>query len=253
MEKISATIITRNEQHNIERCLNSLIGIADEIIVVDSFSTDATIDICRRYNCRITRREFTGYGTQRQYAAGLTNYSYILSIDADEVLSEELRQAIMALKQSGFSHRMYSADIINYICNTPVRRCGMAPVRQVRLFDKRYAIWDLSDIEERLTYSSAIQPEPLPGCIHHYRCHSYEELRFKELRNAEMRGRVLAARHNRIAAYTPLMRAAAEFLKCHLLQGAVLDGHTGHIIARERYRATLTAFSTARKIKKEQN
>ncbi len=85
MEPLSATIITFNEEANIERCLNSLVGVVSEIIVVDSHSTDATLDICRRYGCRITVRDFEGFGSQRQYATGLTTSRHVLSIDADEV------------------------------------------------------------------------------------------------------------------------------------------------------------------------
>ena len=83
---ISAAIITYNEARNIERCLNSLIGVADEIVVVDSGSTDATVDICRRYGCSVTTRPFTGYGSQRQYAAGLAHNRYVLSIDRKSVV-----------------------------------------------------------------------------------------------------------------------------------------------------------------------
>ena len=150
---ISAAIITYNEARNIERCLNSLIGVADEIVVVDSGSTDATVDICRRYGCSVTTRPFTGYGSQRQYAAGLAHNRYVLSIDADEVLSANLRQSLMQLKAEGFSHRMYCFRVVNFICGKPVVHSGLQPDMQIRLFDKRYANWDLLDVGERLTYT----------------------------------------------------------------------------------------------------
>lgn len=86
MTKISATVLTYNEERRIEACLESLKGIANEIIVVDSYSTDSTLDICRRYGCRISQRQLAGYGAQRQYATSLTNHSYVLSVDADEAL-----------------------------------------------------------------------------------------------------------------------------------------------------------------------
>ena len=89
MKKISATIITLNEEANIERCLNSLSGVVDEIIVVDSGSTDATLDICRRYGCHISERPFSGSGGERQYASPLAGHSDILAIDGDGVRSEE--------------------------------------------------------------------------------------------------------------------------------------------------------------------
>lgn len=251
MDILSATIITHNEACNIERCLNSLIGIADDIVVVDAFSNDATVEICRRYGASVTQRHFTGYGSQRQYAASLAPARYVLSIDADEVLSEELRENIIALKERGFAHRMYCFRVINYICGRPVRRSGMEPRLQTRLFDKRYATWDLLDVGERLSYPGSVRPEPIAGDMYHYRSADADELMFKEMRNARMRGRVLAAAGISAPAPMQWLRAASSYLYCHLRQGALLDGIAGRAIARARFNATLMAYRTARKIRKE--
>ncbi|MDE6611056.1 MAG: glycosyltransferase family 2 protein [Muribaculaceae bacterium] len=248
---VSATIITRNEAHNIERCLNSLIGVADEIVVVDSMSDDATVDICRRYGCQVTQRPFTGYGSQRQYAAGLANGKYVLSIDADEVLSDELRRNIIAIKEQGFAHRMYRFRVVNYICGRPMHRSGMKPDIQIRLFDRRYANWDLLDVGERLSYPGGVQPAFISGDICHYRCSDFDELDFKELRNAEIRGRVLAAAGIDAVAPMTWLRAVSAFLKCHLKEGAILDGEAGRRIARARFLSTLAAYRAARRISKK--
>lgn len=245
---LSATIITRNEERNIERCLNSLIGVADEIVVVDSHSTDATTDICRRYGCKITERDFTGYGSQRQYAAGLAGTPYVLSIDADEVLSDRLRQSIMALKAEGFRHRMYRFRVVSYICGNPVAHSGMEPAVETRLFDKRYAAWDLLDVGERLTYPEGVEPALLEGDMLHFRCSEFSELHAKELRHAELRGRLMAAAGISAPAPFQWLQAAAAFLKCHLRDGAILDGPAGRQIALTRYKATLHAYRTSRKI-----
>jgi len=252
MEPLSATVITFNEEANIERCLNSLIGVVSEIVVIDSHSVDATLDICRRYGCRITVRDFEGFGSQRQYATGLTTSRYVLSVDADEVLSEELRLAIMKLRREGFRHRMYSAEVQSYMCGRPMRHSGWGPGREVRLFDKRYANWDLRDVGERVTHSDSVIPEPLPGFINHYRCSSMAELEFKESRHARMRGRVLAAAGCRVGALGAWMRAAGAFIDCYLSLGAFLDGSAGRHIAARRYTSTLMAYRTARRITKEQ-
>lgn len=245
---LSATIITRNEERNIERCLNSLIGVADEIVVVDSHSTDSTVEICRRYGCKVTKRDFAGYGSQRQYAAGLASAPYVLSIDADEVLSEELRSSIIALKAEGFRHRMYSIRVVSYICGRPVAHSGMHPAVETRLFDKRYASWDLLDVGERLTYSGSISPQQLKGDMLHFRCAEIGELHFKELRHAELRGRLMAAAGIDASAPFSWLRAACAFLKCHLRDGAILDGATGNDIAKTRFIATLHAYRTSHKL-----
>lgn len=248
---LSATVITHNEERNIERCLNSLIGVADEIIVVDAHSTDRTRDICRRYGAEITQRSFTGYGSQRQYAASLARGAYVLSIDADEVLGEELRDNIAAIKARGFEHRMYAFRVVNYICGRPVRYSGMAPSLQTRLFDKRYASWNLLDVGERLSYPGSVTPCVIPGEMHHYRSDDADELIFKELRNARMRGRILAAAGIDAAPPMQWFRAVCSFLHCHLQDGAFLDGDAGRSIALARFKATLTAYRTAHEIARQ--
>lgn len=245
---LCATVITHNEERNIERCLNSLLGVADEIVVVDAYSDDATVEICRRYGARVTLRHFSGYGPQRQYAAGLASASYVLSIDADEVLSPELRDNIIALKAEGFRHRMYAFRVVNYICGHAMRRSGMEPRVSVRLFDKRYASWDMLDVGERLSHPGSVMPVLVEGDLNHYRCNDAAELEFKELRNARMRGRMLAAAGISAPRAMQLLRAASDYLRCQLRQGAIFDGETGRMIARARFKATLEAYRTAREI-----
>lgn len=245
---LSAVIITKNEERNIERCLNSLIGVADEIVVVDSMSTDATVDICRRYGCRVTSRPFTGYGSQRQYAAGLARTPYVLSIDADEVLSEDLRKSIIKLKHQGFTHRMYSFRVVSYVCGHTVEHSGMAPTVETRLFDRRFANWNLNDVGERLTYPKGVQPQFIAGDMYHHRCDDFGELDFKEIRNARLRGRLMAAAGINASLPFCWLRAAAAFMGCHIRDGAMLDGETGRRIAMTRFKATLEAYLTARNI-----
>ena len=245
---LTAVIITKNEERNIERCLNSLIGVADEIVVVDSMSTDGTVDICRRYGCRVTTRPFAGYGSQRQYATGLARTSYVLSIDADEVLSEALRESIIKLKREGFSHRMYSFRVVSYVCGRTVEHSGMAPRRETRLFDRRFASWNLNDVGERLTYPKGVVPQPVSGDMYHHRCDEFGELDFKEIRNARLRGRLMAAAGINASLPACWLRAASAFVRCHLRDGALFDGETGRRIAMTRFKATLEAYRTARDI-----
>ena len=98
MPELSAVIITYNEELFIDRCLASIDGIADEIVVVDSFSTDATEEICKKYNVRFVKHAFEGFRDQKNFALQLATHKNILSLDADEALSDKLRQSILALK-----------------------------------------------------------------------------------------------------------------------------------------------------------
>ena len=134
MTPISAVLISRNEEHRIKQCLKSLEDIADEIIVVDSFSTDKTPQICEEAGCKVVQRQFPGYGAQRQYATSLAKHRYVLSIDADEVLSPALRTSLINLKNEGLTHRVYEFTRMNFYCEEPIRHCGWYPDFQIRLF-----------------------------------------------------------------------------------------------------------------------
>ena len=248
MQHISATIITRNEEHNLERCLRALKDVADEIVVVDSYSTDRTVEIAREYGCVVTSREFRGFGSQRQYAAGLTKHSYVLSIDADEMLDEELRRSLIELKHKGFDHRVYNITVKTYFCGEPLSHSGFEPERRVRLFNKRYANWNLRDVSDRVLYPDSVMPADLEGAIHHYRCVDLEEYNRKENRIAALEARVIAASKESVGILTPWLKAAGHYIQAHLGDHAWLDGKRGFTIAARRARTKLEAYKMARKI-----
>lgn len=249
MNKISATIITKNEQANIERCLNSLHDIADEIIVVDSHSTDATVEICKRYNCHVVSRDFTGYGTQRQYATSLTAHSYVLAIDADEVLDEDLRHAIMDLKKNGRlrEHRVYAMALANHYFGQLLKNGKEAAETRIRLFNKRYAQWNLRDVGERVMFADSLRPSKLKGSIVHYRCASVEEFNRKEEHQATIKAEVLAARNSRIGVLAPLIKGASAWYRSYIARKGWMNGKSGLVIANGRYRSAHKAYSLARK------
>ena len=252
MQNISATIITRNEEQNIERCLNALQGVADEIIVVDSYSTDRTLEICKRYGCKITSREFRGFGSQRQYATGLTKHAYVLSIDADEMIDDDLRQSLIRLKEKGFDHRIYSITVKTYFCGEPLLHSGFEPESHVRLFNKRYANWNLRDVSDSVSYPDSLQPALLSGAIHHYRCSTIEEFVKKENRIAALESKVIATNRRNIRSFMPWIMATRDYIISLLIDSAWLDGQHGLTIAKRRAKTTLEAYKMARKILKDQ-
>lgn len=247
MTRLSVTILTFNEERRIGQCLESVKDIADEIIVVDSNSTDRTVDICRRFGCRISQRKFEGYGAMRQYATSLTTNSYVLSIDADEVVSPQLARSIAKLKEQNFGHRVYSISRLNFYCNRPVKHCGWYPDRHIRLFDKRYANWNLRDISEGVIFRDSVNPQPVEGDLLHYPCLTPEDYHLTQQRHAMIRAGVIAAKEN-VGPLTPLIRATAAFLSSYIIKGGFLEGQSGRSISVEAFRSSLTAFSHARQI-----
>lgn len=248
MDKISATIITRNEEARIEQCIGSLQGIADEIIVVDSFSTDSTVEICRRLGCKVSQRRFQGYGAQRQYATSLTSHKYVLAIDADEVLSPSLRKSLMRLKAEGFTHRVYAFSRLNFYCGTPVRHSGWYPDLQTRLFDKSYASWNLRDVRERVVFPDSVRPALVDGDILHYRCDTPADYHHTQALQAALRGRVIAAHSDSVSPIAPFVNGLRDFVSCFLGKGAILDGPEGRAISKECYRSAVISYRIARRM-----
>lgn len=250
MIKISATILTLNEERQIEKCLDSLIDIADEIIVVDSGSTDRTVEIAREKGCRVTTRKLDGFGAQRQYATSLTTHSYVLAIDADEVLSPTLRQNLIKLKQGNPTHRGYAFSRLNFYCGYAVRHCGWYPDIQTRLFDKRYANWDLRDVSERVIFRDSVRPEILQGDLLHNRCETPAEYLSTLRSHAELSAARLASTTKNIHPLKPALKAMKSFFGTLIARRGIFDGSVGIAISRHNYKATHHAYTVARRLKK---
>lgn len=143
--KISAIVLTYNEEAKIGNCLESLAEVADEVVVVDSFSTDATEDICNHYHVRFVQHAYEGYTAQQNYALQVVTYDHVLVLDADEWLSEELKKSILAVKQNWGSYGGYVVNRLNNFYGTWLRRGGAYPDKKVRLWDRRVAKWGGED------------------------------------------------------------------------------------------------------------
>lgn len=248
MRNLTVTILTYNEERRIEQCLRSVEGVADEVVVVDSYSTDRTVEICRAHGCRVRQRHLSGYGAQRQYATSLAHNDYILALDADEALSPELAQAIRDLKRNDFGHRVYRLSRLNFYCGRPVRHCGWYPDCQIRLFDRRYANWNLSEVSEQvMIFRDSVCPEPVPGDILHFRCDTPEAYAVKERHHALMMAQALGQHRQSIGMWRPTLEGLRAFVACYFGRSGIADGLTGLAISAERFRCARLAWSTARR------
>jgi len=141
MPKLSVVIITLNEEKNIGRCLESVKDIADEIVIVDSFSTDRTEEICLRYNARFIKHEFVGHIEQKNWAIEQASYLHVLSLDADEELSERLKKSILEVKGNWKHDGYYFNRLTNY-CGKWIRHTSWYPARKLRLWDRSKGKWE---------------------------------------------------------------------------------------------------------------
>jgi glycosyltransferase involved in cell wall biosynthesis len=165
MEKISVTIITLNEEKNIERCLQSL-RWADEIVVLDTFSSDRTLELCKKFTDKVFQEEWHGYGRQKNLCASLASHRWILNIDADETVSPECAQAIQKQLQNGPERPVYRFPRKNFFGGRWVRFGGWYPDYISRLYDKTRVAFKESPVHEKLEPDDdcGVIPEPL---LHH--------------------------------------------------------------------------------------
>ncbi len=166
--QLSVVIITYNEADRLPATLAALEGIADEIIIVDSGSTDETKAIATAHPLvRWYERRFEGYGRQKNYANSLAQGEYLLSLDADEVVSPELRQALLAVK-GRWEAPLYAVNRLPFYAGRPVEWGGWYPDWKVRLFRRGIAWWDERPLHERLCWQGNPQIGRLSGHLWHY-------------------------------------------------------------------------------------
>lgn len=247
---LSVTIITKNEERNIRRCLESVKTIADEIIVVDSFSTDATEAICAEYNVRFVPHAFEGHIQQKNYALSLATQSWILSLDADEALDDELRAHVLAVVQSDTAEEGFRMNRLTNYCGEWVHHCGWYPDTKLRLVKNARAEWRGVNPHDRLELLSADAGGKLKGDILHYSYYTIDDHR----RQIEYFGKIasgeLFRRGKKVGLVLATGKTMFQFIKSYFLKLGFLDGKTGFIISRLSAKATWRKYQLLRQLYK---
>ncbi len=228
MSAVAAVIITHNEASNIARCLKALQGIASEILVVDSHSTDGTVDICEKMGVHTISREWQGYAKTKNFANEQVDAEWILSIDADEVLSDELRQSIKQLRpQRG---TVYALDRINNFCGQWIRHGNWYPDWKPRLFHKQDCYWVGDFVHEKLKYPPGTTTSKLPGKLYHYTYHSLDDHWQRLEHYAQLAAEEMHQKGRNSNLLLVFLSATVRFVKAMVLRAGFLDGKNGWII-----------------------
>src|SRR5699024_9646218 len=162
------------EERNIGRCLASLQDVVDEIIVVDSGSSDKTETICRQYGAQFIYQNWLGYGKQKNKALEYATSDYILSLDADEALSPQLKATLMALKNTTMLDAYQLTRLTNY-CRQWIKHCRWYPDKKIRLWRKGQAIWTPPAVHETVQLADGAKLGTLTGDLLHYTYYSLTE------------------------------------------------------------------------------
>lgn len=230
MAKISAVIICKNESEHIGACLAALQEAVEDILVVDSMSTDDTVDICRQAGVRVVQTAWQGYAQTKNYANSLATYDWILSIDADEILSAELIQQIRNLQP--LSGHVYSLDRINNFCGQWIKHAGWYPDWKKRLFERTTALWEGDYVHEQLKHPKNHHVTPLQGRLLHYSYSSLEDHwkrmeKYTQLAAEEMYHKKKSANWIKLWL-SPIF----SFLRTYIFKFGILDGKNGWIICK---------------------
>lgn len=243
---ISAIIITYNEEQNIARCIQALQGLADEVIVVDSFSKDQTVQIAQNLGARVVQHAFEGYGEQKRFALAQTKYDWILSLDADEEVSPELKKSILAVKDKP-EHAAYQFPFLTNYCGAWIRHCGWYPNPKVRFWDKTKGEMTTDKVHEgwRL-HDPASTIGTLKGDILHYSFPTISSHLKKVELYSEQGARFDVARGKKVSLLKLLLAPKWSFFVDFILRGGFLDGYYGYIVCKNSAFAAYAKYAKIR-------
>jgi len=243
MPVLSVVIITFNEERNIGRCLESVREIADEIVVVDSHSTDKTRMICEKFGVKFIEHDFEGYIRQKQYAISQATFPHQLSLDADEALSEELKQEIKRIKEN-WVHDGYRMNRLANYCGKWIRHCGWYPDTKLRLYDTTKGKWQGVDPHDKFEMVPGSTVGFLKGDILHYTYYAIEEHLRQADKFSTIAARELISQGNPVYFYKIILNPVAKFIRNYFLRLGFIDGYYGFRICR------ITAGETFQKYRK---
>ena len=246
MIQLSAVIITFNEEKNIERCLKSLEGVADEIVVVDSFSKDRTKEICENYGVKFVEHAFEGHIEQKNYAITQASSPYVLSLDADEALDERLKASIIAVKANWQADGYAMNRLTNY-CGKWIRHCGWYPDTKLRLWDARKGEWGGDNPHDKFElFDKSAKTIHLNGDILHYSYYTLED-HFKQVRYfTDILAKAQFERGKKAPLIVMMLSPIVKFTKDYFIKLGILDGFSGLKISAISAYATFTKYRKLR-------
>jgi len=249
--RISAVIITFNEERNIERCLQSLGGVADEIVVVDSYSTDRTEEICQNYEVRFFRHRFTGHIQQKNWAILQATSPYILSLDADEALSDTLRESILKVKENWTHDGYYFNRLTNY-CGKWIRHTSWYPSRKLRLWDARKGSWGGFNPHDKYYMKRGATKLFLKGDILHYSYYSVSEHMVQMNTFSSILANSYYERGRKVYFFSIIVHPFWRFMKDFILRAGILDGYYGFIVSVNSAHEVFLKYVKLRNIYREE-
>jgi glycosyltransferase involved in cell wall biosynthesis len=241
MPQLSVVIITFNEERNIARCIDSVKDIVDDIVVVDSFSKDKT----ESKGARVVMHEFPGHIEQKNWAITQAKFPFILSLDADEALSEELKKSILQVKNDKQFDGYTMNRLTNY-CGKWVRHCGWYPDKKLRLWDSTKGKWGGINPHDKYDLEPGSNIAHLKGDILHYSYYTLEDHYNQVNKFTDISSDALYKMGKKASIIKIYFSPVFKFIRDYFLTLGFLDGRIGFVISR------ISAYAAFLKYKKLQ-
>ncbi len=252
MIKLSVVIITYNEAHNIERCLIAAQEIADEIVVIDSFSNDQTEEICNKFPVRFIKHVFEGHIQQKNWAITQAAFPHILSLDADEVISDELKKSIIEVKNN-WQNDGYSFHRLTNYCGKWVRHCGWYPDEKLRLWDSRKGTWTGENPHDCYKLQAGATYQHIKGDLYHYSYYSIADHITQVNKFTDISAKGLFQKGRKSYLTDIIIRPIWKFKRDYFIKLGFLDGYTGFVICIISAHAAFLKYVKLRQLHQKQS
>ncbi len=248
--QLSVVIITFNEEKNIARCLESVRSIADEILVVDSFSIDKTKQICIEQKVRFLEHKFDGHIEQKNWAMAQAKHNYILSLDADEVLTPELIDEIRAIKNN-WNFDGYSFNRLTNFCGKWIKHCGWYPDKKLRLWNRDEGSWGGMNPHDKVIMQKGIKINHINLDILHYSFNSIEE-HLKQIGYfTDISSKAAFKKGQKSNGVKIIYKTAFKFFRDYILKLGFLDGYYGYVVCKNSASAKRLKYTKLRELNRK--
>jgi glycosyltransferase involved in cell wall biosynthesis len=251
MKSLSVVIITFNEEENIGKCIESVKRIADEIVVVDSFSTDKTSVVATAAGARFFYHKFAGHIEQKNFALTKATNEWILSLDADETLSYELLAQLIAWKNEPDEEMItgYNMNRLNFYCGRPIKTCGMYPDQKMRLWQKDAGSWQGINPHDKFVLNEPFKADFMKGDILHNTWPTYTAFLQQVDKFATISAQHLKSRGLLYLLLKMIFSPPFKFVKIYIFKAGFTEGFTGLIICFHQSREVFLKYWRAIKLK----
>jgi len=239
---LSAVIITHNQAAKIGRTIDALHHLTDDVVVVDSGSTDHTVTVAQTHGARVFEKTWAGYSEQKNYGNQQAKHNWILSVDDDEVVSDELAQSIQEVFDNKPDFDALDLPFRTVFCGKLIRFGGWNPERHVRIFDKQKISWNTDAVHEGLTLRPVHRIKKLKGCVYHYTVDTLPQFYAKTDRYSTLFAEKAAKMGKKAGWVKQYLSPLVRFLREYILKLGFLDGYYGFVIAKENARYTYLKY-----------